>query len=237
MAAYFLRVVNSPLNRRACKVESVTQAVALLGINQIHDIVLSVSVAKAFEGLENDIMDMKKFWYRSVYCAVLTRQLALECSIPESDRCIIIGLLHDIGHLFMYLSVPQKSQEAILAARYQERPLYQVERELMGFDYAKVGRYVMKEWNLPERIQVTTWFHLEPARAKEFVVETSLLHIATLLVQADQEKGVFGSGPFAVDPAAWRITGLEEEICLRARDIAAEECTEIAETIFPMHAD
>ena len=47
MAARFLRVVNSPLNRRASKIETVSHAVSLLGIRQVHDIVLSASVAES----------------------------------------------------------------------------------------------------------------------------------------------------------------------------------------------
>jgi len=232
MAARFLQVVNSPLNRRARTIDSVVQAVSLLGISQVHDIVLSVSVARAFEGLQNDVMDMKKFWSHSVFCAVLTRELAIETDVMESDRFIVMGLLHDIGHLFMYLSIPRKCQQAILAANQQGRPLYVVEREMMGFDYAQVGSYVLKDWNLPESLQTTTGFHIEPARADLFQQETSLLHIATLLVQAQEQDAVFDTGALKVDQAAWQLTGLTEQQCLAARDKAADEFEEVVENIF-----
>ena len=232
MAARFLQVVNSPLNRRARTIDSVVQAVSLLGISQVHDIVLSVSVARAFEGLKNDVMDMKKFWSHSVFCAVLTRELALECDQIESDRFIVMGLLHDIGHLFMYLSIPEESQEAIIAADRKQRPLYLVERDMLGFDYAQVGGYVLKEWNLPENLQTTTEFHPEPSRAAQFKMETSLLHISSLLVQAQEKSGKFGAGAFVPDPVAWELTGLEEQQCGSARDKAAEEFTSVVETIF-----
>ena len=62
MAGRFLRVVNSPLYRRIRKIETVSQAVSLLGIRQVHDIVLSASIAEAFEGIQTEVMNMKKFW-------------------------------------------------------------------------------------------------------------------------------------------------------------------------------
>lgn len=231
MAARFLRAVNSPLNRRENRIETVTQAVSLLGIRQIHDIVLRASVAKAFEGLETEVVDMQKFWHRSVLCALLTRKLALECDIMESDRFIVIGLLHDIGHLFMYISIPQEARQAIFAAREQDKPLYLIERELLGFDYAKVGGYIMKEWNLPESLQTTTWLHPEPSRADKFELETSLLHLAYLLVHSELEDGSFGAGAYAIDPAALQLTGLTAERCLAVRETAAGECTGMAESI------
>ena len=231
MATRFLRVVNSPLNRRVRKIETVSQAVSLLGIRQVHDIVLSASVAEAFEGIQTEVMNMKKFWQRSFYCAVMTKQLALECDIIEDDRLFVTGLLHDIGHLFMYIAIPEESQHAILKAKKLERPLYQMERELIGFDYAKVGGYMMRQWDLPKSLQTITCFHPEPGKSNQFASETAMLHLASLLVQADLEAGVFGEGAFLVDTAAWQLTGLTEEHCLKARQTAAEEFNAVAESI------
>ena len=231
MATRFLRVVNSPLNRRIRKIETVSKAVSLLGIRQVHDIVLSASVAEAFEGIQTDVMNMKKFWQRSFYCAVMTKQLALECEILESDRLFLTGLLHDIGHLFMYIAIPEESQHAILKAKKLERPLYQVERELLGFDYAKLGGYVMGQWDLPKSLQSITCFHPEPGKADQFASEAALLHLARLLVQTDLEAADFGARAFLVDPAAWQLTGLTEEHCLNARQTAAQQFNEVAESI------
>lgn len=232
MATRFLRVVNSPLYRRVRKIETVNHAVSLLGIRQVHDIVLSVSVAEAFEGVQTDVMNMKKFWQRSFYCAVMTKQLALECGTMESDRLFVIGLLHDIGHLFMYLAIPEESQQAISNAKKLERPLYQVERELLGFDYAKLGGYVMRQWDLPKSLQAITCFHPEPGKADQFGSETALLHLASLLVQADLEAGAFGAGAFLVDPAAWQLTGLTGAHCLHARQTVAEQLGVIVDNNF-----
>ncbi len=231
MAARFLRVVNSPLYLRIRKIETVSQAVSLLGIRQVHDIVLSASIAEAFEGIQTEVMNMKKFWQRSFYCAVMTKQLALECDIIEDDRLFLTGLLHDIGHLFMYIAIPEESQHAIMNAKKLEQPLYQVERKLLGFDYAKVGGYMMQKWNLPKSLQVITCFHPEPGKSNQYASETAMLHLASLLVQADLEAGVFGEGAFLVDPAAWQLTGQTEENCLKARQTAAEKFNEVAESI------
>ena len=231
LATRFLRVVNSPLYRRFCKVETVNHAISLLGISQVHDIVLSASVAEAFQGIETQVMDMNKFWQRSFYCAVMTKQLALECGISDSDRLFVIGLLHDIGHLFMYIAIPEESKRAISKAKELERPLNQMERELLGFDYAKVGGYMMKQWDLPESLQNAIWFHPEPSKANQFALETALLHLSSMLVRSDLEEGVFGEGAFIVDPTAWPTTSLTEEQCLNFRQTAAEQFEEASNSL------
>ncbi len=232
LAARFLRVVNNPLNRRMRTIETVSHAVSLLGIQQIHDIVLTTSVAEAFKGIQTEVMDMKKFWQRSFYCAVLTKQLALAGSSTESERLFVIGLLHDIGHLFMYLSIPEESQLAILDAKKQERPLYLVERERFGFDYATVGGYVMRQWDLPKSFQAITFFHPEPGKASHFVTETALLHLSAQLVMSDLDGGTFNEGAFSVDPSVWSTTDLTTEQCLDCRRTAADAFVEVADSLF-----
>jgi HD-like signal output (HDOD) protein len=131
----------------------------------------------------------------------------------------------------MYIAIPEESQHAILKAKKLERPLYQIERELLGFDYAKVGGYMMQKWNLPKSLQIITCFHLEPGKSNQYALETAMLHLATLLVQADLEGGVFGEDAFLVDPAAWQLTGLTEERCIKARQTAAEQLNAVAGSI------
>lgn len=232
MATRFLRAVNNPVNRRVCQIETISHAVSLLGIRQVHDIVLSASVAQAFEGIENDVMNMKKFWQRSFYCAVMSKMLAAECEVMDSDRLFVMGLLHDIGHLFMYMAIPEESQKALLDARKLGRPLYQVERDALGFDYAQVGGYVMRLWDLPKKLQAITYFHPEPGKATHYIAETSLLHLSALLVSSELEEGVFEEGAFAVDPTAWSTIDMTVEQCLNFRNTAADEYAEVANSIF-----
>ncbi|MBN2427229.1 MAG: HDOD domain-containing protein [Deltaproteobacteria bacterium] len=232
MAARFLQVVNSPLYRGTKKIETVRHAVSMLGIHQVHDIVLSASVTEAFEGIKHNVMNMKKFWEGSFFCALTAKKLALECAPTDSDRLVAIGLLHDFGHLGMYLAIPEEAQTALLEAKKLGRPLYQVERDLLGFDYAEIGGYMMRHWDLPKSIQITIQFHLEPGKANFCAMGTALLHLSSLLVQSSLEKGIFGEGAFAVDPSAWEITNLTEEQCLHCRQSAANEFAAVSDRLF-----
>lgn len=233
MATRFLRAVNNPLNRRTRMIETVSHAVSLLGMNQVHDIVLSASVTEAFAGFKNNkVMNMKKFWRRSLYCAVIVKQLAIEIDLMESDRLFVIGLVHDIGHLIMYTSIPEESQHAALKAKEKAKSLYQVEREELGFDYAALGGYMMKQWDLPESFQTITRFHPEPPKADQLVQETALLYLSSLLVMSEFEEENFGEGRFAVDPNVWSTSSLTVDQCLNVRLKAADQLAEVENSIF-----
>ncbi len=131
-----LRVINSSLYGFARTIETVSHAISLLGTQPVHDLVLAASVTQAFEDASTNIIDMHQFWQHSVYCAVSSRQLAGQCSGANKERLFVAGLLHDIGHLIMYQVIPELSQQAKTVAQETSQPVFKVERDLIGFDYA-----------------------------------------------------------------------------------------------------
>ena len=113
MTARVLRLVNSAYFGLATEIATVSRAISLLGSQEVHDLVLTVSVAESFDGMSNEVMDMSSFWRRSVVCAITGRELASMCNVLDSERLFVAGLLRDIGHLFIYQATPQKAQQAI----------------------------------------------------------------------------------------------------------------------------
>jgi HD-like signal output (HDOD) protein len=227
-----LRIVNSSLYGFSKKIETVSHALSLLGTQQVHDIVLTTSVAKAFAGMSNEIMNMQRFWQRSVYCAVASRQLAALCSGCDKERLFLAGLLHDIGHLVMYQAIPELSQQAIITAGRNNQPIYRVERELIGFDYGGIGGDLMRQWSLPESLWETTMFHVEPEKAVKYPLETALVHLGALLTMAGEEA-VFNEGALTAEPTAWEVSGLTPEDCLSLSEQVEEEAKEVMSLILP----
>ncbi len=228
-----LRIVNSSLYGFANEIETVSRAITMLGTQQVHDLVLATSVAKAFEGMSSEIMDMQRFWRRSVYCAVASRQLSALCGGCDKERVFVAGLLHDIGHLIMYRALPSLAQRVIVTARENDKPLYLVERVLFGFDYAWTGSKLMREWSIPESLCEITKHHVEPAKAEKVQLETIVIHLGSLLTKADDGEGVFNEGPLTADPVSWDITRISPEDCISLVEQIEEETLEVLNLFFP----
>lgn len=232
LAVKFLRFVNSPMNRRSCIIETVSHAVSLMGSRQIHDIVLGVSVGEAFKGIPRDVMDMRAYWRKSFHAALLARHLARRMDLAGSERLFTIGLLHDIGHLVMYLTAPKEAEHALQKARATNTPLHVMERKLLGFDYAAVGAHLVQQWNLSDIFQTTILFHPEPGRAMQHLKETAILHLSALFVAESGRNGSPDDAAGVVDPAAWEITGLSRDDCLECLAQAATLLEETSEGLF-----
>ncbi len=233
LTARLLRLVNSPYFGLTAKIETVFRAVSMLGTQQVHDLALATSVAYSFAGMSIETMDMSRFWRRSVFCGLVSRRLAKECHVLDSERLFVAGLLRDIGHLIMYQTVPEPCQQAILVAEQRDQPLFLIERELIGIDYARVGGVLIRQWQLPGSLREATEFHVEPLRALEFPLETCLVHISGLLVAAAESGQEFGSGALQPHAESWNITRLSLPQCLSVQAEAEAEVGRVLDFFLP----
>ena len=121
------------------RLDSIGQAFSLLGTEQVKHLLLATSVASAFRGISPQLMNMRKFWHKNAYRALIAQGLASQDHRFDGERFFVEGLLSDIGHLVMYLRLPQAAEKALLRSQETGAPLHRVEREVLGFDYAEVS--------------------------------------------------------------------------------------------------
>ena len=179
-----LRLVNSPYFGLVNPIDNIPRAVSLLGTQQIHDLALATSVAHSFRGIDPKLHDLNRFWNDSLYCALVAKQLAILCRLAQPERLFVAGLLSDLGHLILYQSIPEESLHAEKLAREQAHPLVEVEREVLGLDYARVGATLMRQWRLPETLIEATEYHPEPQRAQRDPLITAVIHVADRMRRA-----------------------------------------------------
>ena len=212
LCARVLRIGNSAFFGFATNIDSVSRALMIMGTAQLHDLVLATSAISAFDDIPNEMVDMNTFWRRSIHCGVVARLLGGKCNVLDTDRLFLTGLLHDIGHLIIYSQLPNETTEILQCSRQQQKPVFIVEREMLGFDYADVGVELMRSWSLADTIVETIENHLTPGRAHQYALETSIIHIANILAITD-ELGADSAGQIPIiAPVVWQITGLSDEV-------------------------
>jgi len=231
ISARLLRLVNSPFFGIAKKIDTVSRAVAMLGTQQVHDLVLTSSVTESFDKISPKVVNMETFWRRSVFCGLLSRRLASECNVLDCEQVFLGGLLRDIGHLVLYQAVPELAVQAMETAATQGIPLYKVERQLIGADFAQVGGALLRAWNLPESLRQMVEYHQEPSRATEFHLFATLIHIAGRVVEAQDSN----AAPRFDEPAVQEV-GLPSERWEACRESAMQQTDEVVRLLFPKKA-
>ena len=220
-----LRIANSPFYGFSSSIETVSRAVTLIGTSQVRNLALSTSVSRTFDGLPNELVSMDNFWRHSLYCALAARILAKRLRKSDPEAVFTAGLLHDIGELVIFNRCPEQAQEAMLLVldSGDEMPVYQAERQIMGFDHAQVGGELARQWHLPPLLQDCVTYHHDVQHAQFCPRETAIVHIANILALMAEVDTLDPGDVQPVDPLAWEITGLEAEDIVESTIREAQE--------------
>lgn len=175
LTATVLKFVNSPLYGLSGEIDSISKAVQLLGVTQLHEIVLAISVMSL--DYPNHIVPLRIFWRSCLFSGVLARLLANQLRFTDSESMFVIGLLHQIGRLVIYSSYPDQGKKALIQARENKQPVAEAEQDILGFHYGHVGAKLMVQWRLPMQFQVISYFQPAPMDAPIFRSETALMHL------------------------------------------------------------
>ena len=209
LASRLLRVVNGAFFSFPRKIETVSQAVTIVGTTQVRDLALATSVMTLFRDIPRDLVDMQSFWRHSLAVGVGARVLASHRREGSIERYFLAGVLHDIGRLIMFSEIRNTCREILQESRTTGRPLHQVERNVLGFDHGRVGGALMEQWNLAGSLQESVEYHHRPQQASRFPTEAATVHVADIMANA---LGCGSSGetrPPGLVPEAWSHLGLE----------------------------
>ncbi len=206
-----LKIVNSAFYSFPRPVETVTQAVTVVGTSQIRDLALATSVMAMFEGVPVGLVDAQSFWFHSLSCGVVARTLAAHRGEHNIERFFVAGLLHDIGHLIIYMHASHEARSAFELARDTDRPVHECEREILGCDHTQVGHALLQKWNFPGPLVDAVRYHHSPRLSTRHPAEAATVHVAEVTVHALRwgRSGERRIPPF--DPWAWDTLGLEPE--------------------------
>lgn len=202
VTARVLRIVNSALYGFPGKVETVVRAANLMGMQQIHDLILSTSVISALSSIQPPQMPLMRFWKGCVFRGLAARSAARQLGVGDPERLFIEGLLADIGHLVMYQAVPDLCRAAQEKAQHSALPLHEVEQAIIGCNHAEVGAALASTWNLPSSFATVIGAQLMPALGGAHAMEAALLHVANHILATENLEHADEAALALLDPVA-----------------------------------
>lgn len=184
MTATLLKIVNSAYFGFPVKIDTVSRAISIIGLRELRNLVIMISITTRFKGIPTELVDMDVFWYHSITRGVLARILAKQLKHSDRERLFIAGLLSRIGKLIFFSQFPAESTE-ILRLKDQGDDAMTLEEELIfGFNYAELGAELLKLWRLPPSIWEIIAYQLEPFNSKGAQPDACILNIAATLANS-----------------------------------------------------
>ena len=178
-----LRLVNSVTFALASPCRSIADAVKLVGIRGIKNMLLSVGSVQSLDGLGNS--SQKTLWSHANRVAFYSYNLARNfCSSEKEiiDDSYICGLLHDMGKLVFATAHPGFLDDIKDICQQRNISTDVFEKLLAGVNHSEVGALIAEKWNFPELIISVIRHHHEPDMASPFNKKiTSLVYLADMI--------------------------------------------------------
>ena len=106
LTAKILRLSNSAFFSFNREINNVGDALKYIGYKKILDLVITSSISKAFNKIDN--IDKNNFWQYSLNVAKLSSYLASTIKI-DKQTAFTIGLIHGIGELILHIGLPKRN--------------------------------------------------------------------------------------------------------------------------------
>ncbi len=161
-----LKLVNSPYYGFSRRIATITNAVVILGFNQVRNLALSAFVFDKIAGAEDDSgFDVNALWRHSIGSAFLCARISRTLDAKLVEDAFICGLLHDLGKFIMAQYAPDHLALVMDRVRGEDILFHDAEKKTLGYDHAALGALVMERWNLPRILVDVVRNHHNPMAA------------------------------------------------------------------------
>ncbi len=125
----------------------------------------------------------------SLFCAFTAKHIAVKLRAQkinniDSDIMFSAGLLNNIGKIIIATTFKDDFKKIIENADKSEKPLVDIEHDILNISHDYLGYMLTKEWNLPQSIYLPIKYHCNVNLADDFKAETAILNIADFLTRA-----------------------------------------------------
>lgn len=158
-----LRIANSAYYGRSGRVKTLRDAITLLGLKTVKNLVILLASKSMNNSLKGKIFlsYLNEF---TITCALVAEELCEKMGFKQYKEEAFLGaLLHKIGMTILALDQKKTYSDLIENAEKNFADLIEEERKVFGIDHVEVGKLAFEKWNIPEALQEVIADHNFPA--------------------------------------------------------------------------
>lgn len=164
LARRLLKWCNTPLYNLAKPYQSLDEASQVMdGCDLARLAVLAFVRGLFLPNLQIDVYQRESLWSHSIAVGAVAAMISRTCGSSDPSLVFVAGTLHDIGMCASERLDPETFAE-VMGQVDALSPVHEVERDLQGWDHTELGQAVLKQWGLPEEVQMVARYHHQPER-------------------------------------------------------------------------
>jgi len=205
LSGELLRIVNSPIIKLREPVNSIRDAVNVMGLDNIYNLLVSAAIKNMYgsSGLFKDIMD------HSVDVAFCMADISEWVADVSRDEAYMLGLFHNAGAL-MLASINEEKYEPLFR-NSMSLPVSSIAKEeaVFGSNHAMIGLLIAQKWHLPVNMLNAIMLHhtekCERIKNDEVRAMVAMIKVANAIV-SEISLGAYRGG----EMRSYEKDGLQE---------------------------
>jgi len=161
LTADLLKIVNSAQYMLAKKVDSIAEAVKLVGMRGIKNLLYSYGTQKILGG---DTAEKRQLWEHCYKTAFFAFNLVKNFKKDHNllDDAYVGGILHDMGKIIFASVHPDLLEKIKTFCSDKGMPSSTFEDLSTGMNHAEIGSMVAEKWNFPDQLVSAIRHHHDP---------------------------------------------------------------------------
>src|SRR3954452_18806590 len=178
LAAMVLKLANSTYYGYARRIESLPDAVVLLGFASVKNLAITASITRLLATDKDDLSETRQgIFEHSLATAVGARILGRTRRV-SGEKAFVAGLLHDLGEIILVCYAKDRFRTLVATAEERGLPVEDIEEEVLGFTHAELAARVAAEWQFPPALCDALRHHANPGRAETDRILAGAVHLA-----------------------------------------------------------
>jgi HD-like signal output (HDOD) protein len=212
VTANLLKLANSAAFGFKRKIDSVHDAVVLLGLKQVVEMVLLSGVSKPLKSAHQGYgLEEGQLWKQSVSCALIASAIAETIEAPGKHTVFTAALLKDIGVIVLDRHMGDAMAAIRRAMEVDRLSLVAAERQVLGIDHAHLGGRIAANWNFSEALAGTIQNHHLTDEVTDIPKATAMVYLADSMCSMAGINGELFCGHYAHYDRVGEQLGLSEE--------------------------
>ena len=204
LVALILKIVNSAFYGLRSRITTVTQAMVVLGLKKIRQVILTAGVMDKFQNIPTQ--QALKIWDHSIHAGQWAKEIGMALTFKETEEMFISGLVHNVGELIVIQYFPAEYRQ-ITSLIEKGTPQIEAERRSIGGTHADLAAFTFETWQLSTETIQSAMFHHHPLGLLENVQNLSkhalILNLSVSLADMEgtaEEFEIMAKAELAYEP-------------------------------------
>ncbi len=196
-----LELANSAYVGLREEIDSISKAVALVGMKNLSNLIVMSAVREVFEdGGREVLFSRSDLWIHSAAVSICGRMISERMLRTRGEDAHLCGILHDIGMIVEEQVEPDLFYEACESYLTGSQSFIECETAAIGTNHCELGYAIAQEWRLPADVQTGIRDHHEDGESGDPSSLTGMIQIADYMA-GKLNYPVFHGVPPTISPA------------------------------------